>query len=128
MNVKDYYGVLGVNRKAGPEDIRTAFRHLAMRYHPDRNPESAAEAEAKFKELNEAHDVLGDTYKRWQYDRLIRVHDYTRKAEFANDMSGQANDPLEMLLKLEDLGLAAGLGRRQPGGCGCRKGRRCRWQ
>lgn len=70
MEVKDYYRVLGVSRDAGSEDIKKAFRRLAFRYHPDRNPENAKEAEGRFKEINEAYEVLGNEQKRRQYDYL----------------------------------------------------------
>lgn len=63
---KDYYKLLGVARDASAEDIKKAFRKLAMQYHPDRN--SAPEAEGKFKEANEAYAVLSDPEKRKQYD------------------------------------------------------------
>jgi molecular chaperone DnaJ len=65
---KDYYDLLGVGRKAAPKDIRTAFRKLARKYHPDLNPGDKA-AEEKFKELQEAYDVLSDTKKRGIYDQ-----------------------------------------------------------
>jgi molecular chaperone DnaJ len=64
---RDYYEVLGVGRDAGPDQIRSAFRHLAMQYHPDRNPGDAA-AEERFKEVAEAYDVLCDPEKRARYD------------------------------------------------------------
>ena len=60
MSLKDYYRMLGVSRNASAEDIRRAFRRLAMQYHPDRNPENTQEAEAKFKEVSEAYEVLSD--------------------------------------------------------------------
>lgn len=63
---KDYYKVLGVGKDASAEDIKKAFRKIAMQYHPDRN--SAPEAEEKFKEANEAYAVLSDPDKRKQYD------------------------------------------------------------
>ena len=63
---KDYYKVLGVGKDASAEDIKKAFRKIAMQYHPDRN--SAPEAEDKFKEANEAYAVLSDPEKRKQYD------------------------------------------------------------
>jgi DnaJ-class molecular chaperone len=131
MNVNDYYGVLEVSRNAGHEDIRTAFRRLAIQYHPDHNPERTEEAKARFKELNEAYEVLGDTYKRWQYDRLISVSDYARRAAFAENSAnknGQADHLPEMLRKLGDLRLATGSGCRKPWGYGRRKGRQCRCQ
>jgi molecular chaperone DnaJ len=66
---RDYYEVLGVERNAGADDIKRAYRKLAMQHHPDRNP-GDAEAEARFKEAAEAYDVLGDERKRAQYDQF----------------------------------------------------------
>lgn len=68
MPKKDYYDILGVNRSASPEDLKKAYRRLAMKYHPDRNPGSK-EAEEKFKEAKEAFEILSDTQKRAAYDR-----------------------------------------------------------
>lgn len=65
---RDYYDVLGVERGASEADIKSAYRRLAMKYHPDRNP-GDGEAEAKFKEAAEAFEVLGDGQKRQRYDR-----------------------------------------------------------
>jgi molecular chaperone DnaJ len=69
MAKRDFYEVLGVARDAGEEDLKKAYRKLAMQYHPDRNQGDKA-AEAKFKELNEAYDVLKDAEKRAAYDRF----------------------------------------------------------
>ena len=69
MTARDYYDVLSVSRDAGTEEIRHAYRKLAMRYHPDRNP-GDAEAELKFREAAEAYDVLRDPEKRARYDRF----------------------------------------------------------
>jgi molecular chaperone DnaJ len=66
---RDYYEVLGVGRTASEQEIKSAYRKLAMQYHPDRNPENA-EAEEKFKEATEAYGVLADSSKRAQYDRF----------------------------------------------------------
>jgi molecular chaperone DnaJ len=63
----DYYKTLGVDKRASAEDIKKAYRKLARQYHPDRNP-GEKEAEARFKEISQAHDVLGDPEKRKQYD------------------------------------------------------------
>lgn len=68
MPDQDYYALLGVARNASDEDIRRAFRRKAMEYHPDRNKN--ADAEEKFKEINEAYQVLSDSRKRAQYDRF----------------------------------------------------------
>jgi len=66
---RDYYKVLGVERNASAEDIKKAFRKLALEYHPDRNKDDP-QAEERFKELNEAYAVLGDAEKRKQYDQF----------------------------------------------------------
>jgi molecular chaperone DnaJ len=63
----DYYKTLGVDKKATPEEIKKAYRKLARKYHPDRNPDDK-HAEERFKEISQAHDVLGDPEKRKQYD------------------------------------------------------------
>ncbi|HEX4836908.1 MAG TPA: molecular chaperone DnaJ [Solirubrobacteraceae bacterium] len=63
----DYYKTLGVDKKATPEEIKKAYRKLARKYHPDRNPDDK-HAEERFKEVSQAHDVLGDPEKRKQYD------------------------------------------------------------
>ena len=66
---KDFYETLGVDRGASDDDIKKAYRKLAMKYHPDRNKDDKT-AEAKFKELNAAYDVLKDEQKRAAYDRF----------------------------------------------------------
>src|SRR4051794_34870166 len=65
---KDFYEVLGIKREASDKEIRSAFRRLARRYHPDVNPGNA-EAEARFKEINAAYEVLSDSEHRKAYDR-----------------------------------------------------------
>jgi curved DNA-binding protein len=67
MAAKDYYNILGVSKSASDEEIKRAYRKLAMKYHPDRNP-NKKEAEERFKEINEAYAVLSDKEKRKQYD------------------------------------------------------------
>ena len=69
MSKRDYYDVLGLKKGATPEELKKAFRKLAMDHHPDRNPHDKS-AEHKFKELNEAYDVLKDDQKRAAYDRF----------------------------------------------------------
>jgi molecular chaperone DnaJ len=69
MAKRDYYTTLGVNRDASEEDIKKAYRKLAMKHHPDRNPEDKA-SEEKFKEAKEAYEVLSDTRKRAAYDQF----------------------------------------------------------
>src|SRR5579883_1947077 len=69
MEYKDYYKVLGVDKKASQDDIKKAYRKLAIKYHPDKNP-GDKKAEEKFKEINEANDVLSDPEKRKKYDEV----------------------------------------------------------
>ena len=68
-NKRDYYEVLGVQKSATPEEIKKAYRKMAMKYHPDRNPDNK-EAEEKFKEVGEAYEVLSDEGKRQRYDQF----------------------------------------------------------
>jgi molecular chaperone DnaJ len=76
---KDYYEILGVSKEATNDEIKKAYRSLAKQYHPDKNA-GDEEAEAKFKEINEAHEVLSDTNKRKQYDT------------YGHNTYGQVND------------------------------------
>lgn len=72
MGFKDYYSILGVDKKVSPEEIKKAFRRLAVKYHPDRNPNDKV-AEEKFKEISEAYEILSDPDKRAKYDQFIRL-------------------------------------------------------
>jgi len=81
---RDYYEVLGVSREAGGDEIKRAYRKMAMQYHPDRNP-GDAEAETKFKEAAEAYEVLRDAEKRARYDR------FGHEGLSANGYSGFSN-------------------------------------
>ena len=95
----DYYEVLGVSKQATQDEIKKAYRKLALEYHPDRNPDSS-DAEAKFKEINEAHAVLSDPQKRQSFDRFgIRergagsapppdMADFLRRSGFGNFTQG----------------------------------------
>ncbi|MFW6148273.1 MAG: molecular chaperone DnaJ [Atribacterota bacterium] len=70
MANKDYYQILGVSKDANQEDIKKAYRKLALKYHPDANPNNKEEAEKKFKEIGEAYAVLSDPDKRAKYDQF----------------------------------------------------------
>lgn len=85
MEFKDYYNVLGVERDAADREIKAAYRKLARKYHPDINP-GDKKAEERFKEINEAYEVLGDSEKRKKYDQLgsnweeiLRNREYARQ-------------------------------------------------
>jgi hypothetical protein len=86
--MKDYYDILGVGASAGAAEIKRAYRLLAVRYHPDKNP--TPEAEALFKEINEAYDVLSDSNKKFIYDqqRYNPLHELT-----ADEPVKQHRDP-----------------------------------
>ena len=72
MSKRDFYQVLGVPRNATEDAIKKAYRRLAMKYHPDRNPDDK-EAEERFKEAKEAYEVLTDAHKRAAYDQYGRA-------------------------------------------------------
>ena len=69
MAKRDYYDVLGINKSASPEDIKSAYRKLAVKYHPDKNPGDKS-AEDKFKEASEAYGILSDKSKKENYDNF----------------------------------------------------------
>ena len=85
MEYKDYYQVLGVSRDASQEEVRSAYRKLARKYHPDVNPNNR-EAEERFKSINEAYEVLRDKDKRSKYDRLGA--DWQRYQQMGGDPGG----------------------------------------
>ncbi len=93
MEFKDYYATLGVGKTATEKEIKQAFRKLARKHHPDVNPGDKA-AEAKFKEINEAYEVLGDPPKRKKYDELganWRAYEQAERTGGPNPFAGQWN-------------------------------------
>jgi len=89
MNKRDYYEILGVGRDASQEEIKKAYRKLAMQYHPDRNS-GDKEAEEKFKEAAEAYEVLSHDEKKAKYDRF--GHEGVRSSQFGSDGFSSVND------------------------------------
>ena len=129
--MKNYYQILGIDRAADQEEIKRAFRRMASLYHPDHNPQAPKEAEEKFKEINQAYEVLGDEAKRRQYDRLIhqrrpRSREVTME-EFLN-WGFTSSDILEELLREFSARTVIfdEIPRSSPWGCGRRGGRGCR--
>ena len=88
MEYKDYYKVLGVDKKASQDDIKKTYRKLAVKYHPDKNP-GDKKSEEKFKEINEAYDVLGDAAKRKKYDDLGENWQSYQQGGFPNDFNNR---------------------------------------
>jgi molecular chaperone DnaJ len=88
---RDYYEVLGVKKTATPEEIKKAFRGMALKYHPDKNPDNP-EAEARFKEVGEAYEVLSDTQKRKLYDTYGHAGLENQGFRPAEDIFGQFQD------------------------------------
>jgi len=81
----DYYKLLGIDPKAGPQEIKRAYLNQIKRWHPDKNPDRTAEAEEKTKILNQAYHILGDDERRKNYDRMLRFTRGKDFAEFIND-------------------------------------------
>ncbi len=92
MNYKDYYKILGVEKSANQKEVKKAFRKLAAKYHPDKNPDNKA-SEAKFKEINEANEVLSDPQKRAQYDRMGSNWQNQRRTSRNDDWKGHNPNP-----------------------------------
>src|SRR3972149_4525324 len=85
MAKRDYYEVLGGGKNASPEEVKRAYRRMAIKHHPDKNPDNKKEAEAKFKECAEAYEVLSDPEKKQRYDQFgheglrgTGMHDFSR--------------------------------------------------
>ncbi len=84
MSKKNYYEVLGVSETAAADEIKKAYRKLAVRYHPDKNPSDKKAAESRFKEISEAYYVLSDEKRRAQYDQARRFGGGGPSSNFAN--------------------------------------------
>ncbi len=106
MARRDYYAVLGVSRNASSEEIKRAFRTLALKYHPDRNP-GDAEAERRFREVAEAWEVLGDAEQRSRFDRLGPLYTPSGRPPNPDEINELLRDALNGLFR-----------RRRPGGAG----------
>ena len=78
MEIKNYYVVLGINAEATTKEIKKAYRCLAKKHHPDRNPEKNAEAEARIKEINEVYEVLSKPDSRQRHDMMLTLSYYSR--------------------------------------------------
>jgi len=90
VKFKDYYEILGVNKTASQNEIKKAFRTLAKKYHPDVNPNNKT-AEEKFKQCNEAYEVLGDIAKRKKYDDLANDENLKNDQDFNPSQAGYDN-------------------------------------
>src|SRR5713101_6164118 len=106
---RDYYEVLGVSRGATGEELKRAYRKLALQFHPDRNPNDP-QAEARFKEINEAYEVLSDQSKRQRYDTFGHSAQGTPGFDFGGAGFGGINDIFDMFFGAT----AAGRGRTGP--------------
>ncbi len=113
---RDYYDILGVQKNASVDDIKSAYRRLALKYHPDRNPADRKGAEEKFKELSEAYAVLSDQQKRAQYDQFghagidsrYTTEDIYRGADFSSIFEDLGMGGLDLGDIFEHFGLFGG--------------------
>src|SRR5947208_14863328 len=112
---RDYYEVLGVERTAAAEEIKRAYRKLAVKFHPDKNPDDP-HAEEKFKELGEAYDVLMDPEKRAAYDRF----GHAAFAQGGAGFGGGFHDPFDIFREVFGGGFGGGIFETFFGGAGVR--------
>jgi DnaJ-class molecular chaperone len=114
LNYKDYYAVLGVPKDAAQKDIKSAYRKLARKWHPDANPGNTKAAEEKFKDIQEAYEVLGDSEKRKKYDVL--GSDWQRAAQQAEQQRNYRQRQNDTTFNFNDFGSSS------PGGPGAPSG------
>ena len=109
---RDYYEVLGVERSASADEVKKAFRRLALKHHPDRNPSNKQEAEERFKEISEAYEVLSDPQKRAAYDQYGHhgVEGAFRHGNFSWEDFTHFQDISDLFGGLEELFGVSGLG------------------
>jgi len=125
---RDYYEVLGVPKDASPDEIKKAYRKLAMKYHPDLNKENPKEAEEKFKEVSEAYEVLADSEKRARYDQFglegvqstfrtggFDWADFTHFQDISDIFGGSGNSPFGGDIFEQIFGSMGGRSMRQEG-------------
>jgi molecular chaperone DnaJ len=103
MPSKDYYALLGVPRSASPEDIKKAFRALALRYHPDRQPDDI-DADRRFKEILEAYETLADPERRRQYDQLGPLFTPSGRLPSPDELNGILRETLGGLFRRRKAG------------------------
>src|SRR5215213_5500550 len=102
---RDYYEILSITRDATEEEIKRSYRKLAVKFHPDKNPDDA-HAEEKFKELGEAYDVLMDADKRAAYDR----YGHAAFAQGTGGRGGGFHDPFDIFREVFGAGGGGGMG------------------
>src|SRR5262245_19815627 len=121
---RDYYELLGVERSASEDDLKKAYRKLAVKWHPDKNPDNRAQAEERFKEVSEAYQILSDPTRRAQYDRFGHAAFEQGGAGFSGfEFSGSFEDMLGDLF-----GDFFGTGRGRGGRTRARRGQDLQYQ
>lgn len=102
--IMDYYNILGINKNASEEEIKKAYRKMAVKWHPDKNPDNQKEAEKKFKEISEAYEVLKDRNKRNIYDKLGKDGLNNANSGFSHGFSNMPpNDIFKNFFGTEDV-------------------------